>query len=114
MPVPTRKTAPITPQSAVRRARLVEDTIGRGLDLHQPFGIEEAANPQQGSDRPDGAEDLAMSFANLAPAARHGGEDTGPSHVVEARTDTREGLTDHPQALARLLVDVAFANGRSV
>src|SRR2546427_8314981 len=94
------------PQSAVRRARLPLDTIGAGLDLHQPLGIEESPDPDQRCDRLDGAEDLAVRAADLTPPARHGREDPGASHVIEAGTNPGKRLADDAQALPRLLVDV--------
>src|SRR5438552_13174507 len=94
------------PQSAVRRARLPLDTIGAGLDLHQPLGIEEPPDPDQRRDGLDGAEDFAVGAADLAPAARHGREDPGASHIIEAGAHPGERLADDTQALAGLLVDV--------
>src|SRR5689334_5809124 len=113
-PVPTRKTAAMTPRSAVRRARLSLDTIGAGLDLDQPLGIEEAPDPDQCGHRLDGAEDLAMGASDLAPAARDGCEDARAGHVIEAGAHAGERLTDDAQALPRLLVDIAVADGRPV
>src|SRR5205807_3933653 len=76
-PVPTRKTAAIMPQSARRRAFLIDGTIRAGFDLHQPFGVEEAAHPDERGHRLDGAKDFAVRPTNLAPAARHSGQDPG-------------------------------------
>src|SRR5205823_2354858 len=112
-PVPTRKTAAMVPQSAVRRARLVE-AISTGLDLHQPFGIEQPSHPYERSHRPDGAEDFAVRLPDLAPAARHGGEDSRPRDVVKAGAHSGKRLADHPKTLARLFVDVGPTDDRSV
>src|SRR5437867_10383635 len=112
-PVPTRKTAAMVPQSAVRRARLVE-AISTGLDLHQPFGIEQPSHPHERSHRPDGAEDFAVRLRGRAPAARHGGEDSRPRDVVKAGTHSGKRLADHPKTLPRLFVDVGPTHDRSV
>src|SRR2546430_5597952 len=98
-PVPTRKTAAMMPQSAVRRARLVEP-VGTGLDLNQPFGIDQAADSHQRGHRLDGAEDFTVRLADLPPASRHGGEDSRPCHVVKAGTDAGKRLADDAKALA--------------
>src|SRR3989441_3824175 len=93
---------------------LVAGTIGAGFDLHQPLGFEETAHPDQGGHRLDRAEDFAVRPANLAPAARHRGEDPGACHVVEAGPHPGESLADDAQALPRLLVDIALAHRRAV
>src|SRR5437879_8426863 len=103
------------PQSAVRRARLPLDTIGACLDLHQPLGIEEPPDSDQRRDRLDGAEDFAVGAADLAPAARHGREDPGASHIIEAGAHPGERLADDAQALAGLpdnVVPARPAGGR--
>src|ERR1700716_199183 len=96
------------PQSAVRRARLPVDTIGAGLDLHQPLAIEESPDADQGGDRLDGVENLAVRASDVAPATWDGREDARPRHVIEAGANGSERLTDHAQALARLLVHIAL------
>src|SRR6267143_332442 len=80
----TRFAPTMMPQSARRRAFLVDGTIRAGFDLHQPFGVEQAAHPDERGHRLDGAKDFAVRPTNLAPAARHGGEDPGTCHIVEA------------------------------
>src|SRR2546428_1675929 len=112
-PVPTRKTAAMMPQSAVRRARLVE-AISTGLDLNQPPGIEQAAHADQRGHRPDGTEDFAVRLPDLAPAARHGGEDSRPRDVVKAGTHSGQRLADHPKTLARLFIDIGPAHRRAI
>src|SRR5438874_13616174 len=102
-PVPTRKTAAMMPQSAVRRARLVEP-VGTGLDLNQQFGIDQAADSHQRGHRLDGADDFTMRRADLPPASRHGGEDSRPGHVVKAGTDASKRLAACANGLADLNV----------
>src|SRR5207247_10536265 len=97
-PVPTRKTAAMMPQSAVRRARLVEP-VGTGLDLNQPFGIDQAADSHHRGHRLDGAEDFTVRLADLPPASRHGGEDSRPGHVGKAGTDAGKRLAGLAEAL---------------
>src|SRR6202521_3160140 len=93
---------------------LVAVTIGRGFDLHQPFGVEQAAHPDQRGHGLDRAKDFGVRPANLAPAARHRREDAGPCHIVEAGAHPGKRLADDPQTLPRLLVDVPLAHRGSV
>src|SRR5438876_2368115 len=93
---------------------LVGGTIRGGLDLHQPFGVEEAAHPDQRGHRLDGAENLAVRPADLAPAARRGCKDPRPGDIVETGAHAGQRLADDAQTLPRLLVDVPLAHRRAV
>src|SRR5919204_4731294 len=110
-PVPTRKTAVITPHSAVRCARRLFNPERARLDLNQPFGIQESAHADQRSHRLDRSEHLTVCPPNLPPAARHGRENPGAGHVIETGTDAGERLADDPQTLPSLLVNAAFTDG---
>src|SRR2546421_9080561 len=86
--------------SLTRPISSVVDTIGARFDLHQPLGIEQAANADQRRDRLDRPEDFAVRPTNLTPASGGGREDPGPGYAVETGTDACQSLPDHPQALA--------------
>src|SRR2546421_4466731 len=93
---------------------LVAGTIRRRLDLHQPFGVEQATHPHQRGHGLDGAEYLAVGSADLAPAARRCRKDPGPGDIVEAGADAGQCLADDAQALPRLLVDIPLAYRRAI
>src|SRR5919109_2209576 len=109
-PVPTRKTAAITPHSAVRCKRRSVNPVCAGFDLDEPFRVEESAHTDQRRYGFDGAEDFTMRPTNLAPAARHRREDASPGDIIEAGTHASQRLADDAQALPRLLVDVSLAH----
>src|SRR5439155_25652225 len=91
-------------RSASSAMVLVAGTIRCRLDLHQPFGVEQATHPHQRSHRLDGAEDLAVGPADLAPAARRRRKDPGPGDIVEAVALAGQCLADEAMALPSMLV----------
>src|SRR5437763_4206363 len=93
---------------------LVAGTIRRRLDLHQPFGVKETTHPDQRGDGLDGAEDLAVGPADLAPTARRRRKDSGPRDIVEAGSHAGQCLANHAQALPSLLVAVLLSHLRAV